>query len=590
MQPLFSYVAWVRRSADPRAGRMADRLGERLSGWSKALDQDLVKVWARRSPLSALDVCALSPFGCVLGLELSGGSADSAQDAARGAFVLIEAGPRAGTVRVLRDPTGRIECWRTEQPGCDLLFSHLGDVHDLLTPPPGLNWGYLAHHLNQDYLHGRDTGLEGVSELLPGEALLFTDEGATTRRLWRPERIAQDVWASPAEAQAELRGAAEASVAGWASRYRRVLMDLSGGLDSSIVLGLLRKAVGHPDVVAVTRVTPGSEGDERDYAREAARFNGIELLEQTPRPECPNLEPDFPRRVLRPRARVLPLGYDEAGVRSARFFDAPAFFTGTGGDHLFYNGLPASAFCDHLHHSGLRRALGCAAAIAGVAGDTVWGVGAEALRRVVSGPERLHDIAGVANPYLSRSAREGLDYARYGHPTALAAIDACPPAKRRQIVFMLELQRHYYRYGRADACEEVHPLVSQPLMEAALRTPAPWFAAGGLQRGLARRAFADVVAPRILARRSKGAVGVYWMRFLVDRLPHLRDLMLGGRLAARGVLDRGALDAVLTPMGLSTTRDFMQLSTCISTELWLRQAEMDREDTLARRQSLAASS
>lgn len=587
MRPLFSYVAVMRRGADPRADQLVRRLAHRFAGWSTALDHDLAKVWARGAPPSAFGVRAIAPFGCVLGLEHARIDADEGSgDAGWGAFVRIVADPRAGSVRVMRDPTGRIECWRIELPGCDLLFSHLDDVHDLAEPTPALNWGYLVHHLNQDYLHGHETGLAGVTELLPGEELLFTRDGTRTRRLWRPERIARETWASPAEAQARIRQAAKASVAGWASRYPRILMDLSGGLDSSIVLGLLRKEVGHPDVVAVTRVTPGGEGDERDFARDAARFNGVELLEQTPRPTEPGLGPDFPRRVLRPRARVLPLGYDEAGVASARISGAPAFFTGTGGDHLFYNGLPASAFCDHLRHHGLVGALGCATALAGLSQDTVWGVGAEALRRAFGRPERLHDIAGVANPFLSGAARDGLDYHRYGHPTALAALHGAPPAKRRQIVFMLELQRHYYRYGRADACEEVHPLVSQPLMEAALRTPAPWFGAGGLQRGLARRAFADLVAPRVLARRSKGAVGVYWMQFLVDRLPVLRELMLDGRLAAQGLLERGELDRLLTPMGLSTTRDFMQLGACISTELWVRQAEDDRADVLARRRRL----
>jgi hypothetical protein len=44
---------------------------------------------------------------------------------------------------------------------------------DLPETAPELNWGYLTHHLNQDYLHGEQSGLCGVTELFPGEEIVF---------------------------------------------------------------------------------------------------------------------------------------------------------------------------------------------------------------------------------------------------------------------------------------------------------------------------------------------------------------------------------------------------------------------------------
>lgn len=48
-----------------------------------------------------------------------------------------------------------------------------------------------------------------------------------------------------------MRSAAERAVDHWATLYRSILLDLSGGLDSAIVLGLLRRHPRHPDVVGV---------------------------------------------------------------------------------------------------------------------------------------------------------------------------------------------------------------------------------------------------------------------------------------------------------------------------------------------------
>lgn len=569
------------RPGGPSFARAMERLRRELAGWAPALDTDLAAAWVFTAAPSRLGHRRLGPTGCLIGRDFAPDIQDIDQllDRSWGAYVAVSVDPTRRAVRVLRDPTGRMECWRLSLDGADVVFSHYDDVHRLQARPSEIDWTYLTHHLNQGWMHGEATCVQGITEVLHGEELIYADGQMSRGLRWRPHEIAARPYESLAAAQAAIRSAAETAVPAWARLYRRFTLDLSGGLDSAIVLGLLRGQGSHEGVIALNRVTPGEAGDERAYARDAAALHGVELVEQEPVSRDVNLTTPFARKLMRPRNRILPLGYDETGVETARRLGAEAYFTGTGGDHLFYDNLQANAACDYLHNGGgLREGVEAAVSLAQLSRDTVWGVCGEVARHYLRGRPPLDQLWPRENRFLTAAARAGADYGRYTHPWAVDAARYAPPAKRNQILFLLELQRHYYRYGRAEAAEEVHPLISQPLIEACLRTPAHWFGIGGVQRGLARRAFADLLPASIRNRRSKGGNGIYFIEFLTKRLPRIRELLLDGRLAENGLLDRARVETALTPLRFAAGEDFMSINTCLTTELWIRQTEADRAE------------
>lgn len=548
----------------------AAKAAEHFATWTSVLDSDIAKVWLQADGAAGLGYRPLPPLGVLLGRAFPGGA-----DGAWGAFVSIQIDAEARRVSVRRDPTGRIQCWRLDLPGAHVLFSHYEDILPLQQAPLGLNWDYLAYHLKTDWLRGSATGYAEILELLPGDEHVFAPEGATNAPWWRPQACTGRPVATESEARAALRDAAERSTRAWADQCRHILLDLSGGLDSAIVLGLLRRCAGHRQVTCVNWVTESADGDERAFARDAAEFYGVPLMEQQLTADDVSLAPQFSGRLMRPTPRSLSLGYDAHGTRISTEIGAEAFFTGTGGDHLFYDHLPGLALRDLLHHRGLTgETFGVAADLARIGRETVWSIAAAVLDHAVSRSAQHTDAR--ANPFLTAAAVDVYDADRFTHPWALSDAWNAEPAKRRQVLNVAELQRHYYRYGRAEAAEEVHPLFSQPVFEAALSIPAYWFAAGGRQRGLARLAFEDLLPPSIRDRRTKGSNTAYWTHSLVKALPQLRPLLLDGRLAARGLLDRTRLEAGLTPLALAAGKDLMPLVNCISVELWVKQAEADQ--------------
>lgn len=547
-----------------------------LRDWTEAFATDAVIVWIHADGASGLNFRPIGPSGVLLGRDFASDPADGAGSPALwGAYITIEADERS--VRVRRDPTGRLDCWRLRLPHAELLFSHYGDVRALQGRELQINWDYLAYHLGTDWLRGRETAYVDILEVLPGEELTYASGLVNAHWFWRPGEQTQRRFQSEAAAAAGLRAAAERATRAWSAENESILLDLSGGLDSAIVLGLLRSSAKHPKVTCVNWVTQSADGDERRFAREAAEMHGVKLIEHNLSADQMTLRPSFSCRLMRPSPRSLSLGYDVEGARISKEVGATAFFTGTGGDHLFFDHLPGLAVRDLLHHRGPAPSVfSTAAAMARISGETVWSVAGALARHEIA--RRPPPLEARPNRLLTAMGLAQYDAKRFTHPWALEATWTHEPAKRQQVLNVAELQRHYYRYGRADAAEEIHPLFSQPVIEAALRTPAYWFAAGGRQRGLARRAFTDLLPAAIRERRTKGSNTAYWTQALIAGLPGIRSALMDGCLVAKGLLDRAVLERELTPLSLAAGKNLMALVNCLSVELWIRQAQADQEE------------
>ncbi len=572
------FVAVVATALDgPRYENLRAAAGHRLSGWGLAHSSALAEVRVTADGPSQFGFRALGDRGCVIGLDFPGGahhaSANGPErmlEATWGAYIAMFVDRGARRVTVLRDPTGRIECWRLQLNGADLLFSHLDDVRAFASAPVAINWDFIAYHLTLPYLQGDQTGLADVTEVLPGEALVYADGRATKHLAWQPHRIAGEPHRRLEVAREAIRGAAEVSAATWSRVYKTIALDLSGGLDSSIVLGLLRACAQHQRVVGVNYVTAHAEGDERAYARDAAHRHSVDLLERQLRFEALGEADLFAGRALRPTSRMMPLGFDPLHSEILRELEADGYFTGSGGDHLFFDGLTGGCAVDYLYGGGTWRGfLAVAHQLANLSKDTIWNVIGEALP-TPRGHNRIAPILHRDTSFLCHTEMTFATLERFIHPWLRDVPATTAPGKLHQIHNLAELYRHYWRYGRADVAEEIHPLISQPLMEACLRTPTYWFGVGGVQRGLARRAFSDLLPASVLYRRGKSANTSHWVEAFVGNLPKVRRLLLDGVLAARGLVDRPRLEAALNPLALSAARQRACLVTCLTTEMWLQ--------------------
>lgn len=472
---------------------------------------------------------------------------------------------------VLRDPTGTLPCFRVEHEGVHIVFSWLEDLIALpgfVVPP--IAWNRLAAHLRLGELGNRQTVLEGIDRVLPGELLHLRPAGTHSETLWNALGFARSVLEDePVRLAPLLRDTVRYCARSWAEGQERILLRLSGGVDSSILASCLKGEFKAAEILCVNYYSTGADTDERRYARLAARRAGLELI------ECERDDAFRLERVLRVALTPSPatyVGRMAASVRDAELsqkYRAPSLFTGAGGDQLFFElgtWWPAADFlCLRGFGRGTLQAMMDAARLANL---SVWRTAGLALRSRL-GLRAPGDILPWSLALVSGDAAgvEPLDH--YQHPL-LREATGLPVGKLNHVRMLLHPIAYYDPYERELAPDVVNPFLSQPLIELCLRLPTYLLTHGGSGRALARRAFATELPPEIVTRRSKGSIDQHLKNVLTHNLPLARELLLEGELVARGLLDRRRVEAALSGRPQAATVHVTEIHGHIAVEAWLQ--------------------
>ncbi len=549
----------------------------RRSGWRSALRRQGLEVWVvdgRAPPVRVLGE-RLVAIGHVLDRRGGGpaclpqlpGEPGSAarrlRDDAWGAYVALFADPRDGLTAAFRDASGGLDAitWRRGE-----LVAVADDTTHLPSgfapAESGLAWDAVAAIVADAYATGHLSPLAGYDGLAPGTLRAFGPIGGADTAIWRPADVARrDAPVSPGQ----LRETVVAAVEGLARPHGRILVDASGGLDSSIVCAALALAgAGGRVAAAVNYHAADAAGDERRWAAEVCARHGLPLA-TVARDAPPLVEADFAELVrhVGPALSALDVPRDRDTEARARDLGATAIFGGQGGDAVFFQLPTAQVIADLFRSRGIRALRHpLVTAWPRWLRRSVWSV----LREAFAGSPATPD--GGWSALLGPRARAAGAVAR--HPW-LEDLGRLPPGKRLQIRAVVGTGHHHWgRARRSRAADIVQPLLSQPVLEACLATPAWAHVEGGRDRALARAAFAGDLPVSVIDRRSKGALGSHYARRVAASLDFLRPHLLDGVLCDAGVLDRAAVEAALRPEALIWTAAGARLTRAALVESWVR--------------------
>lgn len=465
---------------------------------------------------------------------------------------------------VVRAPSGGVPAFRTTVDGVTLISSTPEWLLALAQRPAAIDWHFVAHHLAFPHLRPGATGLAGVDELFAGDANCFTAAGVQRLSVWTPWTFAgaERQLVDPAEADRAVRQSIELAVAGLVRGRRSVLLELSGGLDSSVLAAAL--AASGASASAINLVTPGSEGDERTYARATAERTGLVLAEQAVASDV-DLTAPVAMRTARPGIPAILRPADELLAAIASEGRADAFISGTGGDCVFCSPASAAPAADALRAFGMgRRFLRAVREITEIHDTNLWTAGSMAWRQAHRPP--IHRVWPNNDAFL---VRDRLPDQPDSHPWLDEPDDALP-GHRSHIRAVIAAFAHLDGYARHAVAPSLFPLLSQPVMEACFRVPNWLWIAGGRDRAVARQAFRDVLPAKVLDRRSKGGMDAYCIRNFEANRTRLEPFLLDGHLARAGLLDRPAVAAFLRrPVGPRDQR-FYRLLPVIDAEAWVR--------------------
>lgn len=472
-----------------------------------------------------------------------------------GRYLAFWVDPRDGSSWALRDPSGAVPLYRRSAGDRPTLFTGLDALPRATHEGVSVDGAALAHRLAYPNLPTRRAPLNGITELMPGEAVCVDDPGRRVS-LWLPWSFAGS---GSATDENGVRNAIDRVVAALTDGGRPLLLELSGGLDSSIVAGSLAEAEARWR--AATLVTPGADGDERRYARSVAERWRADLAEFFLMPgEIDLLAPP-------PVPGMAPSGYAILAAVDAMFAtcaarDGADLVSGTGGDNVFCALRSAAPLLDRLSDDGLRGGLATLGDLARLTQASTREILVAAVRYWRTDRRRPVRWTQDAS-FLRRDAIPALD----PHPW-LARPTHSRPGTRAHIAAILRAHAVVATLARAQDGRMLFPLLAQPVLEACLAIPTWRWIAGGVDRAPARQAFADRLPAMVRERRTKGRLASLLAPAYDAARRAIGERLCEGRLAALGLIDTAAVAQATAAPAQSDGAVYMRLLELLDAELW----------------------
>lgn len=523
-----------------------------------------------------------------------------------GTYVAILRDRQQGACHVFRDPTATLCCYYTNFHRINIFFSDINDCIRFVPVSFSVNRTQLITHLifYQNYV--RACGLNEIEDIPGGECLTLSKDSITRTVLWHPAKFCDRGLPNSADLENEacaadlLRSTVQASVSALASSHSNIVLRLSGGLDSSIVAGCLARAPSKPHVTCLnffmdsgTQDAPAfiptlsksnlakfhrtsGHFDEREFARLVTTRHGFPSVEWERRVDRFDLR-EIWQSPLAPRPTTYALGIDMDGVESqvAQSRNASAFFSGFAGDTVFYcTQQPFSAVDYAYSHPFGPRLFQEVFAATALSRESMWAVLSKVVRHGFLGrPMRMpspYDV--LKGPHLlNYDAVAAMTKEDALHPW-ISLAGHLPPGKENHVIgAALSILFYSFVFHSERYATSVNPLAAQPVVELCLQIPSYILLAGGVSRGLARRAFADRLPPEIQRRTVKGLAVSFWRDLVLHNMGFIRESLLDGLLAREGLLDRPRLAAYLIKDQPFLTVQPIQLLIYLACEAWLRQ-------------------
>jgi asparagine synthase (glutamine-hydrolysing) len=470
---------------------------------------------------------------------------------------------KQNAINIVREPSGGLPCYWSQTARFIAFSSDAEVLVDWGAVGRSVDWTSVGRFLYHHQLPSEHTAVEGIMQLLPGSALSIVGSRVEATALWNPWNYIEPNGASEPSPD-RLFGALQSTFSAWRSSYNRPLVGLSGGLDSSIVAACL--AAAGSDFVCTTLTTSDTTGNETEYARAVSAALGTELIEKPYTDRLIDLDRSVAEGIPFPCGKSHEQAYNHAIREAASTQNADAFFVGAGGDNVFYLTHSARPLADRFRKEGLS--LGVMKTLRDVCQITGAGVGQvliETIRLLFSRSMKMRwsAVSDYLHPDVIASERSRA----VEHPWLRPPRHA-PLAKLGHVAMILQAMNHVEHRDKQLAMPMISPLLSQPVVELCLGMPSWESCEGGVDRSIARRAFADVLPREVIARAGKGSPDGFIAQFIDRHRSQIVDRLCEGRLAEHGIIDRSAIGPLRRSSGGNGLNDCPRIMALLDAEAW----------------------
>jgi len=446
-------------------------------------------------------------------------------------------------------------------------FAFASELKSLLMMPGisrDLDHASLSHYLTLRFVPGTSSILKGISRLTPGHWFRYQlgTGRFETHQYWRPSFVPHE-GRSASEWSELIRSELRGAVLRWSLSDVPIGCSLSGGLDSSSIVGLLAES-GHTQIKTYSLGFVG-EGtaslDELPLARKVAQRWGTDHHELVLQPQ--DLLRDLVKMVWHldePYGGGLPSWY----VFQFMHRDVKVGLTGTGGDELFgdygrYIGL--ERYSDHgIRHVGTQKVpawLGACWPVAASLLTCLPGrlLGLRAKERICNWPQVARDPFRWeyvhAFYYLSDAMKQSMVLAVEAMPAVhdtteylrqyLRQSDSTEPRDAlMQLAMRTQLPEEFLfmtdRFSMAHSLEARVPFLDHTFVELAMRIPSHLRTRPDDPKYLLRQAVGDLLPDELHSAPKRGFVipTAQWLRGPLR--PLAQRLLAPERLASQNII------------------------------------------------------
>lgn len=493
-----------------------------------------------------------------------------------GQYVAFLNNLETGARFIIRDPSGAFPCFHSVYRGVTIYFSDMQDAANFDFLPFTVNWESLKTNFVLPQFRTVHTGLNEVGEILPSECIEVTPFEKKSHYLWNPTEISKkDIIENPNEASAVLRETVMKTIGVLTGSYDRVLHNL-GGLDSSIVLACLAQAPKRPEISCISFFTGSPRGEERYYSRQVAKKYDIELTEVELDYRKVELDKLYSAGKLA-KARAVFDGIELTGdiLALAEERCAEVLTFGTGGDNVLYQPPFNFSALDYARQNGLigSDTLRVAIAASRYGRKSLFSTLRDMLRERVA-PLPCYDyvrsaiLANYRIPIINPDFIGHDNCEQYLSPLLVPRSRDLKGKYLHIISSLLGTNEYYHHYDINYSIDRIRAFFTQPIIEVCLRIPTWVMTHGGIDRGLARKAFADALPPDVIRRLSKSTPGEFYRDIFVHNRGFLEEVLLDGVLVNKGVFLKKPLEEAVRNENLFLHIGHGQLLGYAELELW----------------------
>jgi asparagine synthase (glutamine-hydrolysing) len=416
--------------------------------------------------------------------------------------------------------------------------------------------------------------------------LRFEDNGfAPPAQLWDPAAIRPLRYKSDREYEEHFRELLTEAVRAKLRSRHTVFSELSGGLDSSSVVVLADHVLAHqnrpPEHLRTISCVFEESGscDEQYFIKAVEEQRGIptvRISEKQQQISSGLREINF---TGIPNPLHCASGRFQAYTSAMKVRGARLLLTGAGGDHLFWSAVDAAPLiADHIYQGRLLQMHRSCREWSRTMGvpymQLLYG---QALPRAVAAAR-----SRVPRPEIPPLPGWLLDQHKKAYVHYLVSSETRASALPSMRAQLREL-RSLFNMTSAGYTSEYHdvyvshPYLYRPLVEFCLALPPDQLLRNGEGRSLMRRVLSGLLPPRILTRKSKGAINEAFSRALQNDW-ELVDDPCRWQLCQRGFAEPRILQEHLTQLMLGRDPRGSHAVRILSAERWLRSLESTHQE------------